>query len=332
MQARCLRSIKSRTSPQATRYESEKIMENSIKERKITSTVKKDGEGLCILKWLTKRFTYRLESEWKLYIDNKQILINNKEAISTQKLKIDDIVTFTPNIEEPEVDTNYTIIYEDDYILGVNKPPNLPCHPSGIYYKNSLWYLLKHIYKNIHFINRIDRETSGIVLISKDSTIVDKLVKSITLKKYIVKVHGNFPDKLLAEGFLYTNTNIKPEEINKVRKKRIFSKAQPANIKSESAKTLFTKLSYNNEISTIEAELFTGRLHQIRASLSSLGYPVVGDKIYGLDESIFIRFINNKLTKEDKQKLRIPHQFLKSSEIKFTHPISNKEIHLKITI
>ncbi|MCK5742554.1 MAG: RluA family pseudouridine synthase [Chlorobi bacterium] len=303
----------------------------NLDQRQISSEIDESGQDIRIDVWLSKRFTYRSRHQWQAIIKDKNILINDKACSASTKLKTGDKVTFIPNKEEPEVNTNFEVVFEDDYLLGINKPGRLPCHPAGPYFKNTLWHLLSQKYENIHLVNRIDRETSGVVIIAKDGKTAGQCVSKIMLKRYTVIVYGEFPDELMAEGFLYENKTISPKNMKKVRKKRYFSE-KPPDCECETAKTMFKKLSFTNGLSVLEANLFTGRLHQIRATLCSLGFPVVGDKLYGPDEAIFIRFINDAMTEEDHKKLLISRQALHSTQIILEHPITGKEVEINASL
>lgn len=296
-----------------------------MERRKITTIVKEDAVGKRIDVWLTERFTYHSRHQWQNLIKEGLLIVNDRKTRASKKLQLGEKIDFFPQGEEPDVNTDFSIIYEDDHVFAINKPPDLPCHPAGPYFENTLWYLLKNMGRDVFFINRIDRETSGVVLAAKQGKIAGLCTDSILEKKYNAIVYGEFPEHLTAEGFLFERTGISRNDMQQVRKKRYFSYTIPDCV-SESAKTVFSLIAYNGKYSIVEAELFTGRTHQIRATLNSLDYPLLGDKLYGPDESIFIRFINDSMTQEDKNKLILLRQALHSKSITFKHPISEKNI------
>ncbi|MFP4351121.1 MAG: RluA family pseudouridine synthase, partial [Desulfococcaceae bacterium] len=207
---------------------------------------------------------------------------------------------YPPENLEPEVDREYDIVYEDDAILVINKPGNLPCHPGGRYFAHTLWGLLKtrEGLENIHFVHRLDRETSGLVLVAKDpetARICQAQFEAGTVRKvYQVLVEGNFPSEpVIADGVLI------PDADSRVRKKRRFISSDakaPIPDQAQSCRTRFRLLDFQGPLSLVEARPETGRLHQIRATLCSMGYPVVGDKLYGVDDTLFLRFIDDRLT------------------------------------
>ena len=221
---------------------------------------------------------------------------------------------------------NYKIEYESDSFILINKPGNLSCHPAGRFYRNTLWYPLSEKYGVIYIVNRLDRETSGLVLACRDSKCAALFANlfsqenSIT-KKYIAIVHGRFEGALSAKGFLM------PDRKSSVRKKRIFTEKNDDNPSDgvETAETFFTGKRTGTEYSAVEAVPSTGRFHQIRATLYSLGYPLVGDKLYGPDENIYIRLAEGNLTPEDMKKLILPRQALHAFHLSFKDPLTKKD-------
>ena len=309
------------------------------KERQITTTAGIEASGHRLDLWLSRRFTYYSRNQWQGLIRNGSLLVNGKASKGSYRIKSGDKIDFFPDAKEPDVDRRFEVIYEDDFIMAVNKSGNIPCHPAGPYFLNTLWHELIQTAglpeNKIHFINRIDRETSGIVLIAKNAETAGRFSaeKLITEKIYNVIVHGVFPEELSAEGFIYTPVrNAQNPDIELVRKKRFFSKDRKKD--SEECRTEFRLIKTfdingkkpGTHLSLIEAELFSGRTHQIRATLSSLGFHLVGDKLYGLDETVFLRFIEDKMTDEDKQSLILDRQALHSCLTSFIHPATGEKI------
>ena len=190
------------------------------------------------------------------------------------------------------------IIYEDEYLLVVNKEKGLSTIPSIRHYLDNLASNIKYYYDQnnikagMHFINRLDKDTQGLVLIAKHQYIQSLFVKKnieIT-KKYLTKVKEFNHDEIIVEKPIgrYLDTN-----------KRCIKED------GDYAKTLFKKLESFDNYDLIEATLFTGRTHQIRVHLQSLGSPIIGDKLY-----------NNDLENDF---------YLCSYYLEFSHPITNEE-------
>ena len=253
-----------------------------------------------------------------------RILLDGVAASGSETLKPGMEIEYRPRpIAEPEVSFNAKLIFQDEDYVVIDKPPNLPCHPAGCFFNNTLWAALRQgmidgipPMDEIHFVSRLDRETSGIVLVARNPKAASgatKMLRAPTASKtYSVLVEGDFPEHLKAEGWLY------PSPASRVSKKRAFAHERPCgDVKAESALTEFDCIGRGNGMSLLAARLWTGRMHQIRATLCSLGYPVVGDKIYGVDETVFLRFLSHSMTKEDQAKLRLPRQALHASELVF---------------
>ncbi len=279
-------------------------------ERTVETHIEPENAGARLDLFLAKRFTYRSRNEWQTAVAEGEILLNGEKTKSSRKLAAGDVIRFVPkNIAEPEVDQTYRVLAETSDWIAVDKPGNLPCHPSGIYFEHTLWRLLcERCRAPVHIITRLDRETSGIVLSAKNPEAAAEFTKVMmhsekVRKRYLALVHGVFGREVRAEGFL------SDDPASPVRKKRRFTADRPEG-ECETAATLLKPLETNGTFSLVEALPETGRLHQIRATLCSLGFPVAGDKLYGVDPMLYLKFAEDALDDSDRAKLILPRQAL----------------------
>ncbi|MEI3037516.1 MAG: RluA family pseudouridine synthase [Victivallales bacterium] len=298
-------------------------MKSDPDQRIAETLIEPEAHGLRLDFYLQRRFSYRSRTEWQKSIEDGEILLNGRRTKSSRKLQTGEKIAFIPKpYEEPAVDRSFVLLEENEKYLTVSKPGNLPCHPAGVFFRNTLWHLLRERYgETVHIATRLDRETSGVVLVARTPETAAAFTRALTEtsvhKRYIAIVHGNFPTELTANGWL------SPDPSTAIRKKRRFTFEQLP--ESERSETSFRLLKQCGELSVVEAIPRTGRLHQIRATLFSLGYPMTGDKLYGVDDSFFTKFIDDRLTEDDRNRLLLPRQALHASELRV--PFRGGELH-----
>lgn len=280
------------------------------------------GGGIALIDYLTARYTYHSRELWTELLAEGRVSINGEPAAAGRILEDGDEMQYFPRpVSEPPVDMNVELLFADSDYIAVNKPGNLPCHPSGCFFNNTLWALFKEgafegipPMEQVRFVNRLDRETSGIVLVARSGKAAADAVKLLrrpeSCKTYRVLVFGDFPVELEAAGWLYH------DGAALVSKRRSFSYEKPDEM-AEWCSTTFRRLEIRDGCSLIEARLHTGRTHQIRATLKSLGFPLLGDKIYGPDETIFLRFLEGRMTEDDHAALCMPRQALHAERLVF---------------
>ncbi|MHB8151232.1 MAG: RluA family pseudouridine synthase [Desulfobulbia bacterium] len=302
-------------------------------QRKTSVRIQPHQAGQPLLDFVSQRFTYRSREEWQAELAAHRFLLNGAEARGDTILAPGDLLVYLmPALVEPPVDPNYTVLHEDDDLLVLDKPAPLPCHPGGRFFAHTLWALLKehHNLADPRFINRLDRETSGLVLVAKNKAAArlcqEQFAQHRVEKIYQVVVEGVFPDTpctVEATGWM----GVDPESA--IRKKmRFYPKQCAVPPGAVASSTQFRRIwsAIDTNLSLLEARPHTGRCHQIRATLLHLGFPVVGDKLYGVDEQLFLRFQEDRLSEADHALLRLPRQALHASSLRLSHPATGKEL------
>ncbi len=165
--------------------------------RKTAVVIKPEYAGCLVLDFVAARFTYRSREEWRQELDAGRFLLSGVRAVSQSLLAAGDrLVYLLPELPEPPVDQNFAVLYEDDDLLVVDKPARLPCHPAGSFFRHTLWALLqeRHGLPKPSLINRLDRETSGIVLVAKNKQAArlcyQQFASRQVHKRYLVLVEG----------------------------------------------------------------------------------------------------------------------------------------------
>ncbi len=297
-----------------------------MQERIISATAGPELEGIRLDHFLSGRFTYQSRTGWQSIIRAGRIAVNGIRVRASRRLHAGDVITFdVQGIAEPEVDPSYSVVLDRPGFLVVSKSGCLPVHPSGCYFQNTLLMLMKEQYGDLFVVNRLDRETSGLVVLAKDSEtagVLSGLFASRQVEKtYLAAVFGAFP-----AGTVVKNGWLSSDPGSPVRKKRRFTETDPGTEDAEPCGTEFICRKACGEYSLVECRPHTGRLHQIRATLCSCGFPLVGDKLYGPDDAIFLRFTEDAMTDADRADLVLPTQALHAWRLRFTAPGSEETV------
>lgn len=261
-------------------------------------TITKNDADKRLDRFISKAIPLLPEALMYKYIRTKHIKVNRKKAEISTRLHEGDIVdawindeffgSVTPKFEFLSAPSKIDVIYEDENIILVDKKQGLLVHPDENEYKDTLIFRVQHyLYEKGEYdpvaentfkpalANRIDRGTGGIVIAAKNAEslriLCDKIKKREIDKQYLAVVHGT-PQKKEAtlEGYLEKNQD----------KNKVYLKKNPGE-SALSVKTRYRTLASKNGLSLVEVDLLTGRTHQIRVHMASIGHALLGDGKYG---------------------------------------------------
>jgi 23S rRNA pseudouridine1911/1915/1917 synthase len=213
------------------------------------------------------------------------------------------------------------IARERDFMV-VAKPPHLLSHPTRPDGKPSLLGWLQEGFPGefVALVNRLDRETSGAVLVARSAEAASRL-GALTMRReihkyYLALVSGRVEKEHDVIDVPIGRLGISAENPIWLRQGFI-APDDPAGRKAAPARTEYWRLAANDAISLLRLQAHTGRLHQLRVHLAHIGHPVIGDKIYGPDPSLYLKFIAEGWTEEHRRVLGLPRHALHAHDLRF---------------
>lgn len=255
---------------------------------------------------LSDRLITKLKKANKIYLNSLPTYTKKSVTVGDTVSVLIDFEEDNSNIVASNIPLN--IIYEDDYLLVLNKPANIAIHPSILHFDNSLSNGVKFYFdklglkKKIRIVNRLDRNTSGIVIFAKNEYIQECLIKQMKTNEFKKEYLA------IAKGILESKSGTLNFPIAR-KEGSIIERTVSSD--GDSAITHYDVVKEFNNLSLVHIVLETGRTHQIRVHFSHIGHPILGDTLYGSPSKLINR------------------QALHSYKLTFIHPVTKKVVSLE---
>lgn len=280
--------------------------------RSFKYTVTSQDMGKQIKNIIRRNLSISASALTELKKDPNGILLNGESVYATKTVKENDVIEINlQDFASQNILPKYIpldILYEDEDILCVNKPFNMPVHPSCNHHEDTLANAVMYYYKNMPFtfraITRLDKDTTGVVLIAKNKISAGILSKAINdgkiKKEYVALCHNKLPKD-------------KGEINSPIGRKAGSAILREVSFLGKSARTLYEIIDTKGEISLVRLIPLTGRTHQLRVHLSYMGCPIFGDDLYG--------------SPTQNERCRLHCQ-----KLSFVHPATMEEIEIVASI
>lgn len=281
---------------------------------RFTLTVSPKHTGLSLHDFLSAQFPFFAVTDWADVILANSLLINERPTAGNPTLGTgSEIQLVLRNYQEDPVNKRWTLAWQNDSLLVVNKPALLPVQRTTRNIVNTLTNLVRRDLNlaQAQPLHRLDLETAGLMVLAKtkaDSLQWQPQFQTLLAKKtYRAIVWGTptWQEKQFT-------SQLATQAQSKIRCQMYVSETDT---QGKTCTTHFRVIHTGAQFSMIECDLLTGRKHQIRAQLAYLGHPIVGDKIYAHEGQFYLRRLNDELTEQDRAMLKTPHHLLVACEL-----------------
>ncbi len=290
-------------------------------------TVAAEHAGWRLDAYLSARFSSWSRTAVQKAIRSNEVLVDGRRAKASLRLEGDDILRiytagYAPDGPPPPLPP---ILFEDDRLLVINKPPGLLAHPAGDRFAYAVIGLFKDARadQRVDLCHRLDRDTSGVMVLSKD-------LEANTFVKAQLRLRSAHMKKT----YLALTRGVVPWEEQDVRAPigdRLDTEIRLRRGVTDDglpARTVFRAVQHLAGHSLVQCILHTGRTHQIRVHLEHIGHPILGDKVYGQPDRVFLEWHEEGATPYVRSHAGFPRQCLHAWRLQLRHP-DGQDLHLE---
>lgn len=312
-----------------------------LERLKVLVDAKLDGHRLDLA--LTTVLTWRSRAGVHRLIDGGFVRVDGRVVAPSRRVRLGEtiVVEIPPNPTanpDPGAGVEFPVLYEDRWMIAVDKPAGMAVHPSGRRLDGTLIHALHRRFRSPNdpahdvvprLLHRIDVETSGVVAVGLDEQfhhlVARQFEDRLVQKTYLAVVRGAPPREA---GTI--DLAIVPDKSSAVRLK--LTTASPTDVDAAGnprglpAVTEYRTLRRSGDFTLVEVRPRTGRTHQIRVHMAAIGCPLVGDKLYGGDETLFLRQLAGTLADDHREVLVLDRHALHSHSLTFFHPMLDREM------